>query len=118
MGETTVAVCAICERPLSFAWTDHHGIAQCVGCGAPYRLLHYEGEGQDRRSVERGPDLLLQGTDLTRARECFRDTGARLSAVGLGLSFPGGYDIATPDEVRMVSAWWKAHPEIRSESNP
>ena len=39
--------CDICktENP-SWAWTDTHGVARCCKCGAPYRLYHYEGEGE------------------------------------------------------------------------
>jgi hypothetical protein len=98
--------CLVCDRPLSFAWTDSHGIAQCTTCGAPYRIFHYDGEGEQRKRITKEPDLLIEPEP---AQRCFRETGARLSAVGLQLSFPGGYDVASRDDIERVTGWWKAN---------
>jgi hypothetical protein len=100
--------CNICDSELRYAWTDHHGIAQCVKCGAPYRLLHYEGEGDQKRRVEKPPEPLLT-EDAEPARRCWEETRAKLSAVGMGFSFPGGYDVATGDDYERSGVWWKQY---------
>jgi hypothetical protein len=109
MTAAAAFVCQVCDADrVLWAWTDSHGVAQCSMCGAPYRLFHYDGEGNERRRVEKPPELLV---DAEAARRCFVATGAKLSAVGLHLSFPGGYDVASRDDIRKVSEWWKSQPE-------
>jgi len=98
--------CLVCDRPMSVAWTDTHGVAQCLACGAPYRIIHYEGEGEGRHRVERDPEILLNEERLPTIRRCFTETKARMSAVGLQLSFPGGYDVASREDMEAIAAWW------------
>lgn len=105
MGEA--AKCHVCEADLSFAWTDHHGIAQCIACGSPYRILHYE----DDRRVDKPPSLILDASDIDRVCAFHRDTGGKVSAVGMGLSFPGGYDVARREDTEKWNDWIAAHPE-------
>jgi len=106
-------ICAICNTPsMKFSWCDYHGIAQCTTCGAPYRLLHYDGEGDERRRVERPAELVLAEEDVPRVRRCWAETKAKLSAVHLGLSFPGGYDVAGADDIARVEAWLGANPSV------
>ena len=100
-----VAACGICQHELRFAWTDHHGIAQCVSCGAPYQLLFYEGEHR----VSRPPELLIPDDDRSRIRRFHSETGARLSAVGMGLSCPGGYDVARGSDIEEWNKWELTH---------
>ena len=95
--------CDICKSPLGVTWTDHHGIAQCAQCGAPYRIYHYEGE--PKRRVDKPAELLLSGENLELARRFHSDTGRKLSAVGMALSFPGGYDIATKEDILAYREW-------------
>ena len=107
MSEPTI--CAVCYTEARWAWCDQHGVAQCVKCGAPYRLFHYEGEGDTRKRVERPPEMLLDDDDVAAARRCFADTGAKLSAVGMGLSFNGGYDVANTYDHERGAEWWAQH---------
>ena len=102
--------CLVCDRPISLAWTDSHGVAQCLICGAPYRIFHYEGEGNDRHRVEREPKLLLNEESLPNHRQCCTETKAKMSAVGLQLSFPGGCDVASREDMAAITAWWKRQP--------
>ncbi len=111
-------ICVICDTEPRWAWCDHHGIAQCVTCGAPYRLIHYDGEGSERKRVERAPDLLLEVADIEAVRRCRSETGAKLSAVGLGLSFPGGYDVASRADVDAFSEWWAKHKPPTAAEEP
>lgn len=94
-------VCEVCEKPLMAHWTDTHGIAQCCVCGAPYRFLHYDGD----KRVDKSPELLLNETGIADLRRFHRETGGKLSAVGLQLSFPGGYDVASADDIRKMLEW-------------
>ena len=96
--------CRVCDQKLAMTWTDTHGIAQCLTCGAPYRVFYYENGVR----VEKEPELLLQEETLGEGRQCYAETQARLSAVGMGLSFPGGYDVATAEDHRKLSDWYKA----------
>jgi hypothetical protein len=88
------------------AWTDTHGVAQCSECGAPYRVFHYEGD--ERKRVEKAPECLIRDEDLATDRRCYTESGARLSAVGFGLSFRGGYEVATREDTDKLIAWHKA----------
>jgi hypothetical protein len=102
--------CIICDTdPRSFAWTDQHGIAQCTTCGSPYRIYHYEGEGDEHKRVEKPPELLYTDAEQPMFRRIFVETKARISAVQHGLSFPGGQDVATREDVERVSEWWRSH---------
>lgn len=40
MSTATVTKCAVCENALECRWSDTHGVAVCLRCGLPYRLLH------------------------------------------------------------------------------
>jgi hypothetical protein len=75
-------------------------------CGAPYRILHYEGEGDARRRVQLPPTCSFSAEELPFFRRCWAETKSRLSAVGLCLSFPGGYDVASREDIQAVCAWW------------
>ncbi len=96
--------CVICGKPHSFAWTDTHGVAQCTTCGAPYQVLFYE---NDKR-VEREPEMMLTAEGANEARRFHAETGARLSAVGMHLSFPGGYDVARIGDIEAWNAFRRA----------
>jgi hypothetical protein len=110
--DTVSGVCLVCDKGLSLTWTDTHGAAQCMTCGAPYQVFHYEGEGDARRRVERPAELLLSEETLGEVRRCFAETGARISAVGMRLSFPGGYDVATREDVAKVIDWLDAREAV------
>ena len=107
MAETE-RTCEICESPFSVAWTDTHGVAQCTRCGAPYRIIHY---GDDKKRVDKPPELTLDQEGAAKVRVCYEATHSRLSAVGLGLSFPGGYDVATAGDIEATNRWFKTYGE-------
>ncbi len=89
------SLCVVCEETPVFAWTDTHGIAQCGNCGAPWRLIHYDGKAR----VDLPPERVALDIPDGRLREFHKSTGGRLSAVGMGLSFPGGYDVARKEDI-------------------
>ena len=97
--------CVVCAKKYNVTWTDTHGVAQCIYCGAPYRVFHYE---NDKR-IEKAPEMLLSAKWADIIRRCNVETGARMSAVGMGLSFPGGYDIASSVDKEHYHNWCEAN---------
>lgn len=101
--------CTVCDITLRMAWADHHGIAQCTTCGAPYEVYHYD----DARNRIDGPPSLLPFTPevVQTLRRFYTETKAKLSAVGLGLSFPGGSDVAYESDIEAWKQWRAANPD-------
>lgn len=95
--------CDICGKDRSFAWTDTHGVAQCTDCGAPYRLYHYD---ENDKRLDKPPECTVNPEMVEQIQRFHKETGARLSAVGMGLSVPGGYDVATAEDVRATNEWF------------
>jgi hypothetical protein len=106
-----VPVCAICEQPYSFRWSDTHGIAACRVCGLPYRLLHYDGETR----LEKPPEIAIRADWLDVGRRYWQETRQR--------TFPAAFDFirdrggrsysgASAEECELFSAWLDEHPEL------
>ena len=93
--------CVICDDSLSVTWTDTHGVGQCLRCGAPYRLYHYEGN----KRLDKPPLFVLDDEAVPEIRQFYADTNAKLSAVGMGLSLQGGYDVAKRDDIEAWNTW-------------
>jgi len=89
--------CVVCRNGFTVTWCDTHGIAQCTTCGTPYRILHYDDAG---KREDKPPECLFSEDSMEKTRKFHEATGARLSAVALGLSFPGGYDVATKEDIQ------------------
>jgi len=100
--------CLVCEREHSFSWCDTHGVGQCFSCGAPYLIYHYEkdDEGKERR-VEKPPEIMLDEKEIERVKRFHAKTNGRLSAVGMKLSFPGGYDVANKHDIDLWNQFTK-----------
>lgn len=95
--------CEVCEKENpSFAWTDTHGIAQCLQCGTPYVLYHYEGEGGERRRIEKEPEIAIHAQWVPLLREYW---GQMHRIIPGGHSFLGGRDLATEADVEAFSDW-------------
>lgn len=95
--------CEICETENPhWAWTDTHGVAQCCACGAPYKILHYEGEGESRKRVEKPPELCVK-PEYVPILQAYRAEIGRM--IPSGFSFPGGQELATPDDISAFNAW-------------
>ena len=98
--------CLICGSTAHFAWTDTHGIAQCFTCGAPYRLYHYEGDGEGKRRVDKPPELQISPEYVQPCVGFWRANKRRMPGAH---SFPGGQELATCDDCEAFSAWLDAH---------
>lgn len=93
--------CAICDSdPIGWSWTDTHGVAQCIACGNPYRLIHYAGDPPVR--IENPPELLIADEYIECMRAYWREM--KRTAPG-GHSFPGGHDLATDNDIRAFNDW-------------
>lgn len=103
-----MSLCLVCDRDFAFAWTDTHGVGQCTTCGAPYRIYHYE---NDKR-VEKPPLFVLADAMIAALRKFHADTRARLSAQSMGLSFPGGFDIARQEDADALERWISENREL------
>jgi hypothetical protein len=60
------------------------GVAACGSCGLPYRLYHYEGEGDDQKRVEKPPSIAVKESWLPLARRYWIETHQR--------TFPAAFD--------------------------
>jgi hypothetical protein len=107
--------CEICktENP-SWAWTDTHGVAQCWKCGTPYRLYHYEGEGEATKRVEKPPELCVKA-EYVPVLQAYWNENQRI--IPSGFSFPGGQELASRSDSEAFSAWMKENAEKHKAPN-
>jgi hypothetical protein len=95
--------CEICgTEKTSFAWTDTHGVAQCLTCGTPYLLLHYENDVR----IEKEPQLLVLWEFVPLLQAYWKTTHCRFPS---GHSFPGGQELATREEHILFNEWMEKH---------
>ena len=94
--------CEICGQHLSMCWRDHHGIAACITCGAPYRIYHYDA---DHKRIDKGPELLFLPKWLPLVRQYWTEEHRNVApgAYMLGMS---GYEV---DGAKHLSDWMDAH---------
>ena len=59
--------CVVCDADFCFRWTDTHGVGVCSVCGAPYRILHYDGD----KRVEKPPECQLLPEWIAICRQYF-----------------------------------------------
>lgn len=94
--------CEICGNHAVWSWTDYHGVAQCYQCGSPYRIFHYEGEGEAHRRVDKPPQLLVKPDYVPLAKDYWNQFHRRIPS---GHSFPGGQELATAEDARAFDKW-------------
>ena len=90
--------CIVCDQRPTWAWTDTHGVAQCVHCGTPYRLYHYEGD----KRVEKAPECQALPAWVPLLRRYREETKHKIPG---GFSFSAGYEVAQPDDFEAFNAW-------------
>ena len=105
--------CLGCDKPLRVQWTDTHGIGACIDCALPYRIYHYEGEGENARRVEKAPECPIYPEWVEVGRRYHQETGGRM--------FPGEFSFmgvrsgdrtycgSTLADMRAWDDWLKAH---------
>ena len=94
--------CEICNNVLRFCWTDAHGVAQCINCGTPYLIYHYE----DNKRVDKPPQILLK-QEYIPATKAYWEQNKRVMPGGH--SFPGGQELASPEDTRLFIEWLEKH---------
>lgn len=104
--------CLICdtENP-AWSWTDTHGIAQCLKCGTPYRILHYEGEGEETKRIEKEPSICVKEEYISMCRKFHSEIGRMIPS---GHSF--GYsdltqELASRQDAEAFNSFMKKHQE-------
>ncbi len=100
--------CIICEKDYpSYSWTDTHGVAQCVNCGTPYRIYHYEGEGVDAKRVEKPAECILQDKYIPLVKK-YWDEHKRKMPSGCSFGF-GSYELASREDADAFYEWMEAN---------
>ena len=90
--------CVVCDQKPVWAWTDTHGVAQCVHCGTPYRLYHYEGD----KRVEKPAECQAAPSWIPLLRRYRAETGHMIPG---GFSFDPHYEVAQPDDFEAFNGW-------------
>jgi hypothetical protein len=105
-----VSLCDLCGESLRCTWTDTHGVAVCTTCNLPYRLLHYEGDGPDRRRVDKPPELAIHHLYLPLLRLYWSERHKRVLP-GLYDLTPGrgSQDLCSRADYRDWAEWERAH---------
>ena len=109
IAEVENAECVVCGSQSLYRWTDTHGIGACLTCGCPYRLFHYEkdGEGKDRR-VERQPECCILPDWLDLARRYWEEEHRNCDPGAYNFS-GSSYEVATQEDVDTYQEWMEAH---------
>lgn len=104
--------CIICdtENP-GLSWTDTHGIAQCVRCGAPYRVFHYD---EDKKRVDKPVESIVSEDWVPRLRQYW---GEEKRMIPSGCSFPGGQELASREDHERFNAWCEQHAPPTQEAD-
>ena len=94
--------CIVCDQKPAWAWTDTHGIAQCIHCGTPYRIFHYEGEGENSKRVDKAPACVVLPAWVPLLRRYREETKHMIPG---GHSFSPDYEVAKPDDFEAFNSW-------------
>ena len=101
--------CPICDEPLSFRWTDTHGIGACTECNAPVTIYHYEGEGDERHSVDKPPRFLILDEWIPIMRKYWQEKKSRAPH---GFNIPGSsYDPCAYEDFARWNKWCEEHKD-------
>lgn len=102
--------CQICDWVYSFRWTDTHGIGACTTCGAPYKIYHYEGDGEGKKRVNKPPQLLILDQYIPLTKK-YWDESKKNVAPG-AFNMPGSfYEVATRDDAESLRAFERANKD-------
>lgn len=113
--------CLGCDNPITFRWTDTHGVAVCCDCGLPYVLYHYEGKGDERKRVEKAPECPIFPEWIEVGRRYHKETKKLMFPSEFSFIGRGGrsYCGATEGDVLDWRSWIDAHkdelPKPRAE---
>ncbi len=92
--------CNICDSEVCLSWTDTHGLAQCVKCGVPYVIYHYEGGVR----VDKPRQIAINDDYIPIIRRYWQENNRPIPS---GFSFAGGQEIASRDDAKCFNEWMK-----------
>lgn len=98
--------CAICDQPLTYSWTDTHGVGQCCNCGTPYMIYHYE---NDKR-VDKPAELCIKA-EYTPVLRAYWAEAKRPIPSGYSMAFGHGYELATAADARAFQDWMEVNAD-------
>ena len=92
-----INTCEICNDKLVITWTDTHGVAACIRCNSPYRIYHYEGDGENRKRIDKPPEILFRSDWVDRLKIYWQENKSRIPN---GINMPGSsYEQCTPGDM-------------------
>lgn len=102
--------CIVCdETAIRYAWTDTHGVAQCMRCGTPYTIFHYEGIDGSRRRVEKPPEALVDERFVPVLRAYWEQHHRYIPS---NHSFPGStQELASLEDSKFFYEWMQANAD-------
>lgn len=104
------ADCEICGKAVGFRWTDTHGVGACHLCGAPYKILYYEGEGDDLKRIDKPPQILFLPEWIPLMKKYWEENKRNCDPGAYNI--PGSsYEVATQEDVRVYGEWMEAHKD-------
>lgn len=121
-GLTVVAprVCVVCGAAHGFQWSDTHGIGVCHYCATPYTIFHYEGEGDDKKRVDKPPTCALDETGIALAKRYWAKTGRKVFPGCCDMGLLGHrdrtYSGATADDMQVFGDWYDKQPEVTARA--
>jgi hypothetical protein len=102
--------CIICDAsPLSFRWTDAHGVGQCLKCGAPYRLYHFD---ENEKRIEKPAEIVVK-PEYVPVLQAYWNQFHRVMPSGHSFdgSYYQGYELASPDDSEQFHTWMNEHAD-------
>ena len=97
--------CEICEKELRFSWTDTHGVGQCINCGAPYRIYHYDGDHR----LDKPPELQIKEEYRERIKQYFRENQRKIPS-GFSFGYAGTtQELATREDAEKFYSWMESN---------
>ncbi len=101
--------CEICQSELRYTWTDTHGVAQCLTCGTPYRIIHYDAA---ERVVKRAPEIRVLAEYIPAVRQYWEEHHRMMPS---GCSFEGGQELASHEDSAAFYKWMEGNAKAKPQ---
>jgi hypothetical protein len=93
--------CELCGKPFRWTWTDTHGVGQCISCGTPYIIWHYD---ENDKRIDAPPKIHIKEEYLDGIRKYHVETGRKIPS-GCSFSYDHGYEVASKEEGQLFYEW-------------
>lgn len=99
---TDKPTCDICEQYLGLQWTDTHGVAVCLNCGAGYQILYYDEKNNCTAKLS-VPNV--KPKYLPVLRRYVAETGRKFPS---GFNFPSSsYEFVSQEDSEAFGEWMR-----------